>query len=148
MNRHDLSHWPLVLSVEQGAPSLADVQALQQNWNHWLARGERFASLRVLCDVDTLTHPPGSAQSMKAWLQTSLAAIRAQVLGMATVVPASALESLRKMNAEKLFGVPAALFDNVPDALAWLQETVWQPQQHTVDTEAIVQTLEELHKEA
>jgi len=32
MTRHDLSHWPLVITVEQGSMSLDDVRAFIEAW--------------------------------------------------------------------------------------------------------------------
>src|SRR5690606_9514061 len=98
MIHHDLSHWPLVVTVASGASSLEELRGFTQEWSSWLGRGERFATLRVFADSDSLVHPEGSAQEVKQWFQTSREAIREQVLGMATVVPPMELDRVRKMN--------------------------------------------------
>lgn len=126
MIRHDLSHWPLVLTVARGPSSLPQMQRFIDDWAEWLARGEPFATLRVFADAAALEHPAGSGPLAKQWLQQQGEAIRRQVMGMATVVPASDYERLRKMNVEKLFGVPAATFADLPAALDWLHERVYR----------------------
>ncbi len=130
---HDLSRWPLVLSAASGTPTLADTQAFMQAWSGWLAREEPFASLRVFADMAALEHPPGSAQEAKAWLAREGEAVRRLVMGMATVVPEAACERMRKMNVEKLFGVPAAVFPSLSQALAWLRERVYAPRALVLD---------------
>jgi len=137
MIRYDLSHWPLVISVAQGSATLAEIEAFHQEWNGWLARGEPFATLRLFVDTEALAHPPGSSVLAKQWLQTHSAAIRAQVMGMATVVPASEYARISKMNAEKLFGVPAAAFTEVPAALNWLHERVYAPRGLRFDADTV-----------
>lgn len=128
MIRNDLSHWPLVISVASGPTSLEELTSFTEDWGRWLTHGERFATLRIFADTESLVHPEGSAKKGKQWLQEQGEAIRQQVSGMATVVPASEYERMRKMNVEKLYGVPAATFADVPSALAWLDERVFTPQ--------------------
>ncbi|WP_198970478.1 hypothetical protein [Xylophilus sp. ASV27] len=142
MIRHDLSHWPLVVSVASGLSTLEEMDAFIQEWSHWLGRGEPFASLRVFADAPSLIHPDGSAQKAKHWLQDKGAAIREQVIGMANVVPASDYERMRKMNVEKLFGVPAGTFQDVPSALAWLRESVFAPRGLPFDEQAVAASIE------
>lgn len=144
MIRHDLSHWPLVLTVAQGPSSLPEMQRFIDDWANWLARGMPFATLRVFADSPSLEFPTGSGSLAKEWLKQQGGAIRRQVMGMATVVPASEYERLRKMNAEKLFGVPASTFADLPAAIDWLQEHVYSPHNLSFDGPALsaaVQTL-------
>ncbi len=120
MIRHDLTHWPLVLSTAQGVMSLEDQLDFLSEWATWLDRGEVFATLRVFGDSDALKRPEGGAKEAKAWLQANAVRIKQLVIGMATVVPAAALEETSRMNAEKLFGIPAQTFDDVNEAAMWL----------------------------
>jgi len=143
MTHHDLTHWPLVITLEQGPASLDDTRALFDAWNGWLARGEPFAILRIFTDSELPLPAPGAAQLFKPWLQQQGAAIRQQVIGMATVVPASALERVRKMNAEKLFGVPAVSFAEIPAALDWLRDTAFAAKGWTLDAIAIGSAVEQ-----
>lgn len=140
MTKHDLSQLPLVITVDQGLGTLEDLQVFIQDWDKWLKSGESFATLRIFADSDSLVHPEGSGPVVKRWFQNTSEAIRQKVLGMATVVPASEYARMSKMNAEKLFGVPAATFADIPSALAWLKERVLG---NKLD---VVQTLEVLER--
>ena len=137
MVRHELSQWPLVISVSSGLQTLESMRVFTEDWSRWLDRGEPFASLRVFADADALVHPEGSAQSAKQWLQERGADIRRHMMGMASVVPADQYEKIRKMNVEKLFGVPASTFASTDDALVWLGERVLGPRGLQLDAVAV-----------
>lgn len=137
MIHHELSQWPLVISVSAGLQTIKAMQAFTDDWNRWLDRGEPFASLRVFADADALIHPEGSAQNAKQWLQERGADIRRNMMGMASVVPADQYEKMRKMNVEKLFGVPASIFADTDDALVWLGERVMAPRGLSFDLPAV-----------
>lgn len=137
MIHHELSQWPLVISVTAGLQTLEGMQAFTEDWSRWLGRGEPFASLRVFADADALVHPEGSAQSARQWLQERGADIRSHMMGMASVVPADQYEKMRKMNVEKLFGVPASIFADADDALVWLGERVMAPRSLPFDLAAV-----------
>jgi hypothetical protein len=137
MTHHELSQWPLVISVTAGLQTLEGMQAFTEDWNRWLDRGEPFVSLRVFADADALVHPEGSAQSARQWLQERGADIRRHMMGMASVVPADQYEKMRKMNVEKLFGVPASIFADADDALVWLGERVMAPRGLPFDLAAV-----------
>lgn len=121
MMKHDLSCWPLVLSVSQGMPSLEDLQGYSTAWTEWLDRGERFATLRILLDSEAHEHPPGGARERKTWFSAHGDRLKAQVVGMATVAPADVVAHMNRIKTDRLFGVPARAFDGVEDALAWLR---------------------------
>ncbi len=137
MIRHELSQWPLVISVSSGLQTLESMNAFTEDWNRWLDRREPFASLRVFADADALVHPEGSAQSAKQWLQARGQDIRRHMMGMASVVPADQYEKIRKMNVEKLFGVPASIFASTDEALAWLGERILAPRGLRLDAAAV-----------
>lgn len=124
MIHHDFRHWPLVIHVSAGLQTLDDLQRLSDDWSHWLQRNQPFAVLRLFVDADALVHPEGSAQQAKQWLQRSGDDIRRLVMGMAHTVPASHYDKMRKMNVEKLFGVPGAIFadTDIDAAIAWTDE--------------------------
>jgi len=138
---NDLTHWPLVISIARGTPTMEEVAQFQQAWSGWLARGEPFATLRLFLDSQTLEHPPGSAASVKQWLQIHALAIKERVMGMATIVPESELARVSKMNAEKLFGVPADSFSDVAVALTWLHERVYTPRGLVLDVVGVGRTI-------
>jgi hypothetical protein len=138
MIRHDISHWPLVLSFSSGATTLEEQLAFFAAWNEWLDRGQRFATLRVFADPESLARPAGGGKEAKAWLHANSDRLKKLVVGMATVVPSEMLESMNRMNAEKLFGVPAQAFGDVASALSWLgaiatPQNIVLPDFHTVE---------------
>ncbi|MBN9044518.1 MAG: hypothetical protein J0H18_02475 [Rhizobiales bacterium] len=124
---HDTRHWPYVVTLAEGSPSLADMRAFFDVWNGWLDTGKRFVVIRRFMDEAALEHPEGAAREVKQWFQENMERIRARVMGMVTIVPESAYERMSRMDAEKLFRVPAGTFSNVDAALHWLRErVVWQ----------------------
>ncbi|SFP56850.1 hypothetical protein [Variovorax sp. 770b2] len=137
MIRHELSQWPLVISISSGLQTLESMDAFTEDWNRWLDRGEPFVSLRVFADADALVHPEGSAQRAKQWLQARGEDIRRHMMGMASVVPAAQYEKISKMNVQKLFGVPASTFVATDDALTWLGESVLAPRGLRLDAAAV-----------
>ncbi|MGG4603188.1 hypothetical protein ACLPHM_00195 [Paenalcaligenes sp. Me131] len=139
MLKNDLSHWPLVITVASGPASTEEYEAFFAQWAEWLQQDQRFATLRVFMDEGSLTHPEGSAQQSKLWLQQWGASIREKMMGMATVVPEAQYPKLSKMNAEKLFGVPAQTFADTPASIAWLEQQVFQ--QHLPKSDTLMQTL-------
>lgn len=120
MIHHNLAHWPLALSAVRGSLTLEEQLAFLAEWTAWLDRGEHFATLRVFVDADSMTRPQGGGKEAKAWLQANGERLKAQVLGMATVVPPAQFEEMSRMNAEKLFGVPARTFNDSREAIKWL----------------------------
>jgi len=120
MMQHNLSCWPLVLSVSKGQPDLAELQDYSSQWTSWLARDESFAVLKIFLDSDSHTHPPGAAKEEKHWLAANGERFAQQVVGMASVAPTPLLEKIQKMKLERLFGVPAQSFAFVEEALDWL----------------------------
>jgi len=141
---HDLSHWPLVITVASGPATLDDLRGFTQEWSSWLERGERFATLRVFADSDALAHPEGAAQEIKQWFKGAREAIREQVLGMATVVPSIELAHVRKMNAEKLFGVPATAEDDIAEAIRWLSARAFTPYDLVLDEASVKATVQRM----
>ncbi|KAB0544441.1 hypothetical protein F7P85_03105 [Kerstersia gyiorum] len=127
MIRHDISHWPLALSLAHGASSLEDIEKFMSAWSDWLAQDESFSILRVFLDPQSTERSAGSGNSTKSWLQDQASRIREQVIGIATVVPPSEYERISKINAERLFGVPARTFLDAHAALLWLQQEIFSP---------------------
>ncbi|HIE3983663.1 TPA: hypothetical protein ACXNHL_000383 [Serratia marcescens] len=120
MMKHDLSSWPLVLSVSQGMPSFDDLPGYSAAWAEWLDRGQRFATLRILLDSEAHEHPPGGARERKTWFSIHGDRLKEQVVGMAIVAPAEVVEHMSKIKTDRLLGVPARAFVEMDDAFAWL----------------------------
>ncbi|WP_166302495.1 hypothetical protein [Bradyrhizobium sp. 2S1] len=143
MIRHDLTHWPLVLSTMSGPTTPEDQLAFFADWMTWLNRGEAFATLRVFADADALTRQQGSGREAKAWLHANGERLKALVVGMATVVPADKCEEMSRINAEKLFGVPARTFQDAHEAIIWIGHLLTD-RRVGFDPWAIQKSLEEL----
>lgn len=120
MIRHDLSHWPLVLTTMTGASTPDEQRAFFADWTAWLDRGVPFGTLRVFRDDASLERPSRGAQEAKLWLQENGDKIKQRVIGMATVVPPGRFEEMSRMNAERLFGVPAQTFSSIEPAMEWI----------------------------
>ena len=127
MTRHDLTQWPLVLSVMRGATTLDEHMRFFREWNSWLDRGEPFITLRVFTDAASLERPEGGGKEAKAWLQANADRVKSLVLGIATVVPTECFREVSRINAEKLFGVPATTFMDIPSAIAWADHSILSP---------------------
>ncbi len=56
---------------------------------------------------------------------------------MVNIVPESVYEQASRMDAEKLFRVPAGTFSNVEAALHWLEDRVVRPNSLVFDRAAI-----------
>ncbi|MFT4117204.1 hypothetical protein [Bradyrhizobium sp.] len=141
MIQHDLTQWPLVLSVMRGVTTLDEQVGFFSEWNGWLDRGEPFITLRVFSDAASLERPEGGAKEAKAWLQANADRVKSLVMGMATIVPAESFEDVSRMNAEKLFGVPAKTFDDVSSAIAWVEDAILLPRGVSFDREAATRFL-------
>src|SRR5262245_22857581 len=111
-----LGHWPLVLTVVRGASTLKEEVDFLGDWERWLDRDTPFATLRFFADSAALERPEGAALVAKAWLQRNAERLRRLVLGMATIVPPAAFERMSRIDAEKLFGVPARTFSGIEPA--------------------------------
>jgi len=144
MMRNDLTHWPLVLTVAIGQSSLREHEAFLAAWTSWLDRGEPFAVLRTFASQDALVHPDGGARMAKQWMQDNGERIRQTVAALVSVVPATEYERMRKMNVEKLFGVPGAVFSSSSEALAWLDAGVFQRRGWSIDHGAVEAALSSL----
>ncbi len=122
MIRHDLTHWPLVVSRACGTTTLDDQLDFLAHWTCWLDRGQPFVALRAFTDDDSHLRPRGGAQMMKAWLWENGGRLRRLVGGIATVVLPSHYERMSRIDAERLFGVPARLFIELGAALDWIEQ--------------------------
>lgn len=134
---HHTENWPYVVTLSKGASTLDETREFFDVWNRWLDEGKPFITIRRFLDEDALAHPEGSAREVKQWLQQNAQRIREQVLGMVNIVPESVYEQASRMDAEKLFRVPAGTFSNVDAALHWLEDRVIRPNQLDFDRAAI-----------
>lgn len=142
MIRHDLTYWPLVVSSARGTTTLDDQLDFLAQWTCWLDRGEPFVALRAFIDDDAHLRPRGGAEEMKAWLWENGGRLRRLVGGMATVVLPSHYERMSRIDAERLFGVPARLFIDIGAALDWIEEKGLLSRRIKLDRSRIARNLE------
>jgi hypothetical protein len=116
-----------MVSIAAGAKSLDNHRNLFAAWNRWLDRGAPFAVLRIFVDTLALVHPESGARLAKRWLGDNAERMRHSVLGIASIVPASAYEKMSRMDIEKAYGVPGGVFLDRNDALLWLATQVFAP---------------------
>lgn len=120
MIQNDLSLWPLVLSIARGVPTYEELRSFSTDWERWLDRGERFATLRIYMDAAAHTYPEGGAQEKKRWFQANGERLKSRVIAIASVVPADILSKVQRIDAEKLFGVPVRTFAQIDPAIGWV----------------------------
>jgi hypothetical protein len=70
--------------------------------------------------MQALERPDGGVKAAKTWLQKNAARIKRLVIGIATVIPEDGMKKHGKLDAEKLFGVPARTFITANDGLVWI----------------------------
>jgi len=143
MIRHDLTCWPLVVSRACGITTLADQLDFLAHWTCWLDRGEPFVALRAFTDDDAHLRPRGGAQEMKAWLWENGGRLRRLVGGIATVVLPGHYERMSRIDAGRLFGVPARLFVDIGAALDWIEANGLMTRRVKLDRSRIIRGLED-----
>ena len=146
MIHHDLTQWPLAISVVTGAMSLDDQADFFRAWSEWLDRDEPFAVLRHFSDDASTIHPPDGAPEARLWLQEKASKIRSHVLGLATIVPEMAYGKLVRMDGQGLFGVPAEFFSVKAAAIDWIVETLFLPRGLPYNRLAIRSRMSELER--
>lgn len=138
MIRHDMDQWPLVVSIFHGAAALEDSLEFLAQWTCWLDRGEPFATLRIFADGAAHARPKGNGREFKDWLTANGERMPHLVKGMASVVLPEYYEEMSRMDASRLFGVPARLFTDAGSALDWLAEHIVLPQPLRLDRLAVL----------
>src|SRR5690606_16980048 len=134
---HHTENWPYVVTLSKGASTMEETREFFDAWNRWLDEGKPFVTIRRFLDEDALTHPEGSAREVKQWFQHNAQRIREQVLGMVNIVPESVYEQASRMDAERLFRVPAGTFSTAEAALHGLEDRVVRPNSLVFDRAAI-----------
>ncbi|WP_156469138.1 hypothetical protein [Cephaloticoccus primus] len=120
MMQHDLSCWPLVLSVSAGKPSLTDLHDYSAAWTAWLDRGEPFVMLRILQDSAANSHPPGGSREGQNWFKAETERFSSLTLALAAAAPPEVVLKKNRIKGGMQRGVPTRAFEQVEDALDWL----------------------------
>jgi hypothetical protein len=139
---HNTEQWHYIVTLAEGPSTIEELRAFFKCWNAWLDEGKPFIAIRRFVDEAALIHPEGAPREIKQWLQLNAERIRNQVMGMISIVPESVYEEASRMDAEKLFRVPAGTFSNVEAALHWLEDRVVRPNKLAFDRAAIREKLE------
>lgn len=126
MTQHDVSQWPLVVSIIDGRTKAADLRDVAARWHDWLSWNEPFAALQIFSGGDNSLLAERD-RWLSWWLDGQRRAIRCNVMGLASVMPSAHYVKVPEMNTHKLFGVPAATFASVHTALCWLEARAFRP---------------------
>jgi hypothetical protein len=134
---HDLSDWPLAITIARGTSTAAEHSSCLTEWDRWFVRGEGFAFLRVLADSEAVAHTEHAAHETRAWLRAQGGRIRTQLISMATVAPARELTRVNRLDAESLIDAPVQAFSDVDAAIDWLEWFIAPPSGGSWDRGAI-----------
>jgi hypothetical protein len=126
MTRHDVSQWPLVVSIIDSRTKEADLRDVAARWRDWLSWDEPFAALQIFPGGDS-TLLAERDRWLSWWLDGQRRAIRSNVMGLASVIPGSCYEKVPQMGAHSIFGIPAATFASLHTALSWLEARAFRP---------------------
>lgn len=139
-----LDHWPLVISVVSARMTLDAYLDSLVAWNRWFDRNAPFGVLRMFTSAEALVHPEGGARQAKQWMQDNGPRMRQTVICLASIVPVDQYERMKKMDLERAFGVPAGMFSDVTDALAWLGADAFRHRGLVFDPAAVQDGLAQL----
>lgn len=134
---NELRHWPLVITVLYGEPTLEDQQQIFLTLETALHRSQPFATLRIYSNSDSLGRMQGIDQNAEEWRKINGAKLKNVLLGMATVVPVDEVAERTKILGRKANSLPSKVFDEHSAAIDWLNTNVFLPKGLFIDAEAI-----------
>lgn len=140
MTQHDVSQWPLVVSIIDSQTLTEDLREVAARWRDWLSWNEPFAALQIFS---------GSDEGLLAerdrvlgwWLDAQRRAIRRNIVGLASVIPCAHYEKMPHMGTHELFGIPTATFASISTALCWLEARAFRPHELAFNRAAVEATL-------
>lgn len=136
MTQHDVSQWPLVVSVIDGGKKAEDLRDVAARWQDWLSWNEPFAALQIFPTGDP-TLLADRDRWLSWWLDGQRRAIRHNVIGLASVIPGPHYAKMPQMSIHKVFGVPSATFSSVNTALRWLEARAFVPNEIVFNRAAV-----------
>ncbi|HEY0687015.1 MAG TPA: hypothetical protein VGD45_32025 [Steroidobacter sp.] len=136
MTQHDVSQWPLVVSIIDGRRKAEDLRDVAARWRDWLSWNEPFAALQIFPGGDTALLAERD-RWLHWWLDGQRRAIRCNVMGLASVIPGAYYEKMPQISTHSLLGVPAATFGSVSTALCWLEARAFRPHELVINRTAI-----------
>ena len=137
MFRHDVSHWPLVVSIASGPQDATAARTFIDSWNDWLSWNEPFATLRVFTDPLALQPRPEFLALVEDWLAARRDAFRRNLMGIANIVPASQYEHAQRVKLGEGFAAPARTFTDLDAGLHWLAAEIFGPRELPLDRDAV-----------
>jgi len=140
MITNDLTHFPLVISVFESAPTIEQQKAFFDEWAPWFEMQQKFATLRIYKNENALQRPDGSGQEIKQWMQNNLENIQQSVVAMANVLPETA-ENRRGSKSQ--LGIPNDNFIQVEEAVDWLLDHLAAADIH-IDRQTVLNTIAKL----
>ncbi len=140
MTQHDVSQWPLVVSIIDSHTLAEDLREVAARWRDWLSWNEPFAALQIFSG-----HDEGQLAErdrvLSWWLDAQRRSIRRNVIGLASVIPCAHFEKMPHMETHPLFGIPTATFASISTALVWLEARAFRPHDLTFNRAAVEATL-------
>ncbi|MBL8272057.1 hypothetical protein [Steroidobacter sp.] len=136
MTQHDVSQWPLVVSVIDGCKKAEDLRDVAARWQDWLSWNEPFAALQIFPAGDNALLSDRD-RWLSWWLEGQRRAIRRNVIGLASVIPGVHYDKMPQMSIHKVFGVPSATFGSVNTALRWLEARAFRPNEIVFNRAAV-----------
>ena len=113
MTQHDVSQWPLVVSIIDSNTLTEDLREVAGRWRDWLSWNEPFAALQIFnaCDEGMLVERD---RVLGWWLDAQRRQIRRNVVALASVIPGAHYEKMPHMGTHEFFGIPDHVVIRLP----------------------------------
>ncbi|QYK51203.1 MAG: hypothetical protein KF701_01615 [Anaerolineales bacterium] len=123
MHKIDASQSPLIVMHTYEPIMKADMYAITHAGDELIAKGERFALVIVNDGGDGKEREKGANAVLTQWVKDNKPALQRLCVGMASVVPTSAMLAIYKplvqKVAGKMYGFPFDMFTDIEQARAW-----------------------------
>ncbi len=124
MHKIDASQSPLIVMHTFEPIMKADMFAITTAGDELIAKGERFALVIVNDGGDGKQRERGANAVLTQWVKDNKPALQRLCVGMASVVPTSAMLAIYKplvqKVAGKMYGFPFDMFTDIEQARAWV----------------------------
>ncbi|MFT2097443.1 hypothetical protein ACMUMQ_03705 [Marinomonas sp. 2405UD66-6] len=120
---HETKHWPLMLAIAKGKPTMEQHVESLTHWDNWFADEKPIHVIRFFDDADSLHPPSGAGKMTKTWMNEGADhKFRTFIKSMVIVVPEDQYERMKNMSITKVFGIPGGIFPSIHDAFEWLAQ--------------------------
>lgn len=124
MHKIDASQSPLIVMHTYEPIMKADMYAITSAGDELIAKGQRFALVIVNDGGDGKEREKGANAVLTQWVKDNKPKLQELCVGMASVVPTSAMlafyKPLVQKVAGKMYGFPFDMFTDVEQARAWV----------------------------